>query len=552
MKTATLRLNRRASALTLFAALAATFAVPMAFAAGDTPVAGMFAGGTAASMPTSTAGSTAAPMAGPMAAPTPAPMAGTFAGATAAPTAGQVRGAAAGGGAAPAAALTVDLRSAVERALSASPVLAGALDALRAAGASRSVAERQYAPSLVASAGYTHSSPIEPGTISVPFPAPAGSTISLPAPLQDSTSFRIALQQPLYTGGRIAAGISAAGAAAESARAEALSRRRAVGAATEQAWWYLVLATESEKAVAENLAAVTAHRKDAERRLAQGTGTKNELLSWEMQEVEAGVRRRAAATDLAAARARLNILMGLPWNAPTAARLPGTPEIGMDPGDTAPLSDAAGGGLLDTALARRPEIDAARARIAVHEAAEAQARSSLRPSVYLTGDVAYADPDPKAFPQRSGFEFLWDVGLVASFDLGQVPAALAQIEDARAQAAQAREELVQMRDSLTLELVQARFDLEKARDRFVSSAAAVNLAEENVRVQRDRYTAGIALASELSDAEASLLSARLDRTRSLVAWELARATLRDAGGGEAGGADGGGADAASEAQAGAP
>ena len=527
MKTATLRLNRRASTLTLLAALAAVFAAPMAFAAGDAPPAGTYAGATTA----------------PTAAPTTAP--------TAAPTAGQVTAAGAaagaGAGAGPAAELTVDLRSAVERALAASPVLAGALDALRAAGASRSVAERQYAPSLVASAGYTHSGPIEPGTISVPFPAPGGSTISLPAPLQDSTSFRIALQQPLYTGGRIAAGIAAAGAAAESVRAEASSRRRAVGAAAERAWWYLVLATESEKAVAENLAAVSAHRKDAERRLAQGTGTKNELLSWEMQEVEAGVRRRAAATDLAAARARLNILMGLPWNAPTAARLPGTPDVGADPGDTAPLSDAAGGGLLDTALATRPEIDAARARIAVHEAAEAQARSSLRPSVYLTGDMAYADPDPKAFPQRSGFEFLWDVGLVASFDLGRVPVALAQIEDARAQAAQAREELAQMRDSLTLELVQARFDLEKARDRFVSSAAAVNLAEENVRVQRDRYAAGIALASELSDAEAAMLSARLDRTRSLIAWELARAALRDAAGGEAGGAE-----TASEAQVSAP
>jgi outer membrane protein TolC len=426
----------------------------------------------------------------------------------------------------------MDLRSAVERALTASPALTGAWDSLRAAEARRDVALRQYAPSAVASAGYTHSSLVDPGIISLPF-GPPGTSIALPSPLQDSTSFRLALQQPLYTGGRIVAGVAAASASADSVHADAATRRRTVAAAAEQAWWYLVLAVQSEKTVVENLAAVTAHRIDAERRLSQGIGTKSQLLTWEMQEVEAGVRRRAATTDLAAARARLNIMMGLPWNAATAVILPAAPDIGPDPSDTSALSDSAGDGLLDKALVLRPEMAAARARVSIQEASEAQARASLLPSVYLTGSMTYADPNPKAFPQRSGFEFLWDLGLVASFDIGRVPAALAQIEDARAQAAQARDALGQTRDSLTLELVQARFDLEKARDRYISSAAAVNLAQENLRVQSDRYSAGIALASELADAEASLLSAKLDRTRSRVAWELARAALRDAAGGNA-------------------
>ena len=434
------------------------------------------------------------------------------------------------------AAISLDLRAAVERALAVSPNLAGAQDALLAAEARRDAALRQYAPSAIASALYTHSGPVEPGTMDISLPAPVGSqSVSLPAPLQDSTSFRLGLQQPIYTGGRIEAGIAAASAAASSARADAASRRRAVAASAEQAWWGLVLAAESEEAVAENLAAVSAHRADAERRLAQGTGTKSELLSWQMQEVEAGVRIRAAATDLAAARARLNILLGLPWDAPSEAAVPPAPDLDRGIGvvgvkDAAAASSAA---LLDAALSTRPEITAARARISAQDAAEAQARASLLPSVYLTGSLAYDDPNPKAFPQRSGFEFLWDVGVMASIDLGRVPTTLAQIADARAQAAQARELLGQTRDALTLELVQARFDLEKARDRFDSSTAAVSLAQENQRVQNDRFAAGLAIASELADAEASLLAAKLDRFRSRVAWELARAALRDAAGGDA-------------------
>ena len=429
-------------------------------------------------------------------------------------------------------ALVLDLRAAVERALAISPDLAAVQDALLAAEARRDAALRQYTPSAVASASYTHSGPVVPGSFDVAL-GPAGTrAVTLPAPLQDSTSFRLGLQQPLYTGGRIEAGIAAASAAESSARADASSRRRSVAAIAEQAWWALVLAAESKEAVAENYSAMSAHRADAERRLAQGSGTKNELLSWEMQEVEAGVRSRAAATDLAAARARLNILLGLPWDTPTEAAPPAAPVLtsGIGGRDGTKATTAV---LIDAAMSDRPEISAARARVSAQEAAEAQERASLLPSVYLTGSLAYANPNPEAFPQRSGFEVLWDVGLVASIDLGRVPETLARLADARAQAAQARNLLGQTRTALTLELVQDCFDLEKARDSYDTSTAAVNLAEENLRVQKDRFAAGVAIASELADAEASLLAVKLDRFRSRVAWELARAALRDAVGGDA-------------------
>jgi len=421
----------------------------------------------------------------------------------------------------------LDLGTAVRRAIAASPDLAAVQDALAASEASYDATLRQYAPSAVASAGYTRSSPVTGGSITV-----GPQTVTLHAPPQDSTSFRLGLRQPLYSGGRIEAGIAAASAAEGSARADARSVRRSVASMAERAWWALVLAAESEEAVAENYAAMKAHRADAERRLAQGTGTKNELLSWEMQEIQAGVASRAAATDLEAARARLDILLGLPWNTPIDAAPPPPPALSAGIGgiDGATPSTAA---LIDRALSTRPEIDSARARIAAQDAAEKLARASILPSVSLTGDLVYADPNPEVIPQQEGFAFLWDVGIVASIDVGRVPESLAQIEAARAEASQARDSLGRVRDELTLELVQDSFDLEKARDSYLTSDAAVNLAEENLRVQKDRFAAGVAIASELADAEASLLAAKLDRFRARVAWELARAALRDAAGGDA-------------------
>ncbi|HRY72479.1 MAG TPA: TolC family protein, partial [Spirochaetia bacterium] len=313
-----------------------------------------------------------------------------------------------------------------------------------------------------------------------------------------------------------------------------------------------VLASESEAAVAENLLAVRSHRADAERRLAEGTATKSELLSWRMQEVEASVRTRSADADRAAARARLNVLLGRSWDAPletaeeptmaadgsaaeptrAAAESTGAAAAAAPEGEAScPDGGAGESGLLATALGSRPELAAARARVEAREAAVGVARSALLPALHLTASAAYADPNPKAFPQRPGFELLWDIGLVASLDLGRLPFARSQVEEARAQAREARGALAQAQDGVALELALAGLELEKARDRLESSSAAVALAEENRRVQEERFAAGIALASELADAESALLLARLDGTRSRVAWELARAALRDAAGG---------------------
>jgi len=449
--------------------------------------------------------------------------------------------------------LVLGLEAAVRLALEASPSLEGAEAALEAADARRDAASRLRLPSVLASAAYSHAGPVEPGVLAIDLGAPAGvKSVALPEALQDSTSFRIVLQQPLYTGGRLASGLAQAEAGRAAALAEAAAKRRDVAAAAERAWWGLVLASESEAAVAENLLAVRAHRADAERRLAEGTATKSELLSWRMQEVEASVRARSADADRAAARARLNVLLGRPWDAPleaaeeptmaadgsaaeptrAAAESTGAAAAAAPEGEAScPDGGAGESGLLATALGSRPELAAARARVEAREAAVGVARSALLPALHLTASAAYADPNPKAFPQRPGFELLWDIGLVASLDLGRLPFARSQVEEARAQAREARGALAQAQDGVALELALAGLELEKARDRLESSSAAVALAEENRRVQEERFAAGIALASELADAESALLLARLDGTRSRVAWELARAALRDAAGG---------------------
>ncbi|HET7838725.1 MAG TPA: TolC family protein, partial [Rectinemataceae bacterium] len=301
--------------------------------------------------------------------------------------------------------LVVTPEDCVARALGASQALK--LDGARAqaAGARVSTMELQYLPSLVGSAGYTRSSPIDPGKISLP----AGA-VTLPAPLEDSYNLRLAMQQPLFTGSRLSAGVDQARALYEAAKADERSRRRNTATMAEQAYWGLVLAEETEAVVEENLTAMRAHRDDAQRRLAQGAGTRSELLAAMMRLSDAEARGSETRSSLALSRARLNLLIGLAWDAPTRTS-PMPPEAtAQEAKDT--------GELVAVALASRQDLAAMRARVGAQEALLRVSRSALLPSVFLTGSFSLANPNPKAFPQRAGFESLWDLGLLVSIDLG--------------------------------------------------------------------------------------------------------------------------------------
>jgi outer membrane protein TolC len=409
----------------------------------------------------------------------------------------------------------LSINTCVEMALAASAQAAQAASKTQAAASRLDFARAQYVPSLTFSGSFTYSSEIEPGAISV-----GPTTISLPETRRDSWLFRLTLQQPLFTGFRIESGIAQAEAALKAAQAEERRARAAVASAAEKAWWALYLADRSAAVVEENAAAQRAHVAEAQARLEGGAGLSVELLSARKRAADLETLAGEARSSLALARARLNLLLGLPWDAPTAVIEPPEPQIEKPSAEPSALVAAA--------KAARPELAAAAARLSMQKAAAAVARSPLLPNVFVTGSYSFADPNPKVFPQRDGFESLWDIGLLVSFDLGRIPATLAQAAETRAGIHEASLGLTQLENSVEFEVISAYLELLKCADRLYATESSVALAEEALRSQRELRAAGLAVDSAVVDAENELLRAKLERTRSRVSWELARIALRDA------------------------
>jgi outer membrane protein TolC len=131
-------------------------------------------------------------------------------------------------------------------------------------------------------------------------------------------------------------------------------------------------------------------------------------------------------------------------------------------------------------------------------------------------------------PARDEFKGTWDVSLSVSFDIWNWGQTKNQTEQAKAQLAQARDARKLLEDQAVLEVTQSRLSLARARDKVRVAGQAVGQAEENFRVTRDRFKQGVALNTDVLDADVALLQARLNRTQAAIDLVLAQARLEKA------------------------
>ncbi len=390
-------------------------------------------------------------------------------------------------------------------------------------------------PALKLGAGYTRLSEVPPFEVHLPFPA--GLPFSIPDKFVvspsyfDNYSLRLGLQQPLYTGGRLRAGLSAAKYGAEAANLDLAADRAELAYSLRAAYWNLYRAGEFMKAIDENIARTEAHLVDVRNFFDQGLLTRNEVLRAEVQLSNVRLARLDAANAADLARVRLDSLLGLSLD--TEIEIATKLDEGAFAGGAVAVEETAAGresdpGLLAKALARRPEPRAMDLRVRAGEAGVAMARSAWYPQIYLAGNYYDLRPNPRLLPAKDKFYSTWDVSLNVSMDLWNWGATARQTDQARARLAQAQDALGMVKDAVALELRQCRLDLAAARAKIGVAREAVTQAEENLRVARERFREGVALNTDVLDAEVLALQARTSLIQALVDTELAGARLRKA------------------------
>lgn len=322
----------------------------------------------------------------------------------------------------------------------------------------------------------------------------------------DDLNARGIVTVPLYAGGRNVAGRQSAKANTEAAKQESAAVRNTLSFEVSRAFHTVLKTRQFIRATEAAVNSYESNLSIASKRLNGGTLLKSDVLDVEVRLAQARedvVRARNANT--LAVRALRNLL--------------GIEEGEFTVADTAPTVSVPNSG----DFAQRPELAAARER---ESAAQAQVRgmkSGYQPRVSAFGSLDYdygwvTGGDGKSYT----------AGVLLQWDLWDGFSTRAKTREARANLESTREEQRKLRLALDFELEQARLDLKTASERLVVSEKSVELAEESAKLTRGRFEQGLALSTQLIDAETALVAARVRRAEAESDQRIAIAALRKA------------------------
>jgi outer membrane protein len=374
-------------------------------------------------------------------------------------------------------------------------------------------------PSLKFVGGFTRLSDVPPFEFDDPLPPPAPAKITLAPTVLNNYSLRLSVQQPLFTGFRLAAAKEAADYSVEATTEDFRGDKSTLVYNIKSGYWSLFRAREFKRLADENVGQIKSHLEDVKNLMDQGMATTNDKLAAEVQLSDAQLRQIDATNNVRLAQIGLDNTLGIPLTTEV--------EIGSVITDSTrhfPSLDT----LVRQALEVRSEIKGMDARVKASEASVAAAKSGWWPQIYLTGNYYSSRPNARIQPIQDAFKDTWDVGINISLDIWNWGATLHQTDQAEAQLAQARETFGQLQDAVTLDVTQAYLVLNQARERIEVARQGLARATENHRVTDERYKEGLVINSDMLDAQYSLNQAKTNYTQALVDFAVAQARLEKA------------------------
>lgn len=376
-------------------------------------------------------------------------------------------------------------------------------------------------PVLAAQGSYLRLSPNVPGfEVALPTAPPGSGPVTIVPPIHNRYNVQLSIQQPLFTGGRIRNSVEVAAAQADVATAERDRTQADLALEIEQAYWTYYEALAVEDVVRNAVAQVEAHLEHVRNYRRTGLATDSDVLAVEARLADVRLRHVEAANGARLARLNLNHLTGLPLG--TDVR----PVAGVQVEPVAAGVDV----LVAQALAERPELAALGRQVDALDAGVRVARAAYLPQVALSGNYRYANPNPYFLPPEDRFAGTWDVGVVLSMDLWNWGRTGAQTQQAQARRRQAEDRLEALRDLVRLDVHRRYLDVQRAQESVAVARQAVAAADEAYRVVQERYAQGLALNTDVLDAEAAQREARLRAEQATADYALARAALRHATG----------------------
>ncbi len=340
--------------------------------------------------------------------------------------------------------------------------------------------------------------------------------IRVSEPLYNNYTFKLGFTQPLFTGFKLLSSRSAAKYNLQASESDYSKEQNEVAFNIYNAYWNYYKAEEVKNVIEQTLQQIEKHLSDTRNFYEQGLVSNNDLLKLEVQYSNTQLMLIEAKNNLKIARINFNKALGIDLESQTkvAAIEKSMSLVNYD------LSE-----ILNEAINNRYELKSLAYRVEGSKESINAAKSTFFPSVYLTGNYYYSNPNPRFQPAKDEFNYNWDIGVTLSWDVWNWGLTSSQVSQAEQTKIQLETNYDQLKENIQMEVHSNYLNLLKTEEKVKVNKTALEQALENYRITAEKYNLQLASSTDLIDAETLKLQAETNLKTAEVDYQIAKVRL---------------------------
>ncbi|NQU04236.1 MAG: TolC family protein [Syntrophaceae bacterium] len=399
------------------------------------------------------------------------------------------------------------LRESIDIALERSVLVDSAKEDIKASELRKKGAKTSFYPKLSTSYNYTKLH--EP---------PVSKTLGTQLGTRDNYTWEMELTQPVYTGGKITGNYRMSKLGVEISRMGEIATKQDVVLEVKEGYFGILKAERILNVARQSVEQLKAHRDIAKNFFEVGIVPKNDLLYAEVELANGQQDLVRAENGVALAKAKFNTTLRRDIDDPA--------EVEDILNYTTFKKDI--GECLDVALKKRSIIKEYDLRVQRAKEAVTVAKSDIYPSVNVVGNYSKYGDGPELSGSKYQDQEEWYLMAVANWDIWEWGKTRYNVDATKSREKQTKNTLLNIKDQIALEVKNAFLLLKEAEKHIFVAKVAIEQAEENFRINEERFREQVATSTDVIDAQTLLTKTKSDYYNALSEYNIALGRLERA------------------------
>jgi outer membrane protein TolC len=409
------------------------------------------------------------------------------------------------------------LDESIETALKQSVLIHAAQEGVLGAEAQKKEAFTGFLPKLNTSYGYTWLNR-EPYSTMPPLPPLTTIPSRLVVGTQDNYTWAVEAKQPLFAGGGIMANYEASKIGHDISRMDEAVAIQDIIQEVKVSFFNILKAEKLLGVARQSLEQLQAHRHVAQNFFDVGLIPRNELLQSEVQVANGEQSLIRAENGVELAKSKFNTVLRRNINDPVQVE-----DILTYRQYDLHIEDC-----FKAAMENRPEIKSQALKVDQAKSLVKLAKSDFYPTVSAVGHYERVGDTPGVSGTAFKDAESWYVMGVASWTFWEWGKTKNRVDASRSRENQSIDLLNNTRDQITLEVKNAYLLMRESEKQVMVTKKAIEQAEENFRINQERYREQVATSTDVLDAQTLLTRAKSDYANALSEYHIGHARLERA------------------------